>query len=87
MYTLIVAFAGLVIGPRIFRGRGLAPDAATWSYGFLTMIVILAPAVMDSAAGAPAGAKFFERVLMFLIATGYAVAAVYVFDAFRPRRQ
>jgi hypothetical protein len=86
VYTLIIAIAALVMGPKIFQGRGLHPDAATWSYGLLTMIVILAPAVADSLAGAPAGVKFFERLWMFLLATLYAMATVYVFDAFSRQR-
>lgn len=85
MYTLFVALAGLVMGRRIFQGAGLHPDGATWSYAYLTMIVILAPAVMDGMGGAPAGAKFWERLVMFGLATLYAVLAVTVFDAFRPR--
>ena len=87
VYTLIIALAALVMGPRIFKGKGMHPDAATWSYAYLTMIVILAPAVMDSAGGDAAGAKFVERMIMFFGTTIYAVLAVYVFDAFRPRRK
>jgi len=84
LYTLAVGLAGLVAGPRIFESRGLHADAATWSYAYLTMIVILAPAVMDGIGGAAAGAKFVDRLVMFLLTTLYAVVAVYVFDAFRP---
>ena len=62
------------------------PQAGTWSYGYLTMIVILAPAVTDSATGASADAAFWSRLLMFLLATLYSYAAVYVVDALRPRR-
>ena len=87
VYALVVALAGLIAGPRIFRGQGKAPDAATWSYGYLTMLVILAPAAMDSAFGAAAGVKFIDRLIMFVLATLYAVAAVYVVDALRPRRR
>jgi len=86
LYTLLVALAGLVFGPRIFRGKGMHPDAATWSYAYLTMIVILAPAVMDSASGSSADMAFWSRLLMFALATLYGVAAVYVVDAFRPAR-
>jgi len=85
VYVLFVALAGLVAGPRIFRGDGMRENGDTWSYAYLTMIVILAPAVMDSANGAAAGASFVDRLLMFAMATVYAVAAVHVFDAFRPR--
>ena len=84
VYTLIIALAALLIGPRIFKGRALAPDAGTWSYGFLTMIVILAPAVNDMASGGSAGVKFWQRLLMFALATAYAYIAIMVVDAFRP---
>jgi hypothetical protein len=86
IYTLVIALGALIAGPRIFKDKAMAPDAGTWSYAFLTMIVILAPAVMDSAGGAAAGAKFLDRIVMFLLTTVYAVLAVYIFDAFRPRR-
>ena len=86
MYTLIIGLGALVIGPRIFQGRAMHPQAATWSYGYLTMIVILAPAVMDSAGGSSANLAFWSRLLMFALATLYGVAAVYVVDAFKPRR-
>lgn len=86
VYTLLVALGGLVFGPRIFKGKGMHPDAATWSYAYLTMIVILAPAVMDSASGSSADMAFWSRLLMFALATLYGVAAVYVVDAFRPAR-
>ena len=85
IYTLFVGLAGLIAGPRIFRGPGMQPDGGTWSYAYLTMLVILGPAVMDGVAGDAATAKFFDRMLMFALTTLYAVVAVYVFDAFRPR--
>ena len=85
MYVLLVVLAGLVFGQLIFEGRGLHPDAATWTYAFLTMIVVLAPAVLDSDFGSAAGARFYDRLFMFGWATLYGVGAVYVFDAFWPR--
>ncbi|HSG89323.1 MAG TPA: DUF2955 domain-containing protein [Pseudomonadales bacterium] len=86
LYTLLIVLAGLLYGPRIFSGRGLHADAETWSYAFLTMIVILAPAVLDAQSGGAAGVQFVSRLLMFAGATVYAVAAVYLFDAFWPGR-
>jgi Protein of unknown function (DUF2955) len=85
MYVLLITLAGLFFGRRIFEGRGLHADAATWSYAFLTMIVVLAPAVLDSSSGSDAGAAFYSRLMMFGWATIYAVVAVYVFDAFWKR--
>jgi hypothetical protein len=89
LYALLVALAGLFFGQRIFEGRGLHKHAATWTYAFLTMIVVLAPAVLDSDFGSAAGARFYDRLFMFGWATLYAVGAVFVFDAFwrRPEEQ
>lgn len=81
MYVLLIGLAGLIIGPRIFAGRGMHPAGATWSYGYLTMIVVLAPAVLDSQTGSAAGAAFWSRLGMFIFATIYGIAAVFVFDA------
>jgi hypothetical protein len=84
MYALIIALGALVMGRRIFQGAAMHPQAGTWSYGYLTMIVILAPAVMDSAGGTSADAAFWSRLMMFALTTIYGVAAVFVVDAFRP---
>jgi hypothetical protein len=82
LYVLLVGLAGLYFGQRIFSGSGLQENAATWTYAFLTMIVVLAPAALDSNFGSAAGARFYDRLFMFGWATLYAVVAVYVFDAF-----
>ena len=82
LYVFLVALAGLFFGSRIFAGQGLRNNADTWTYAYLTMIVVLAPAVLDSDFGSAAGARFYDRLFMFGWATLYAVVAVYVFDAF-----
>jgi len=87
MYALLVALGALIFGRKIFQGKGMHPEAGTWSYGYLTMLVILAPAVMDTASGSSADMAFWSRLVMFALATLYGVAAVYVFDAFRPARK
>ena len=80
MYVLLIGLAGLVMGPKIFAGQGMHPKGATWSYGFLTMIVVLAPAVMDGQTGSSADAAFWSRLWMFVFATLYAIVAIFVFD-------
>jgi hypothetical protein len=80
IYVLLMLLAGLIFAPRIFRGAGMAPSADTWSYAFTTLIIIIGPAVADSTSGAAAGAKFIERIMMFMFATLWAVVAVFVFD-------
>ena len=84
IYVLVVGLAGLIMGPHIFAGPGLAINGPTWSYGFLTMIVVLAPAVMDGIVGSSADAAFWSRLWMFVFATAYAVVSVFVFDTLWP---
>jgi hypothetical protein len=72
------------MGPRIFQGQGMHANGATWSYGFLTMIVILAPAVMDGQGGSGADAAFWSRLNMFVMATLYAIGSVFIFDTLWP---
>ena len=86
MYILLIGLAGLVMGPRIFAGPGMHPAGATWSYGYLTMIVVLAPAVLDTQTGAAAGDAFWSRLEMFIWATIYGTGAVFVFDALWSRK-
>ncbi len=86
MYTLLMLLAGLVVGPRVFSGPGLARSGPMWSYAFVTMMVVLGPAVMDGASGDDAGGRFVVRIMMFLAATLYSVIAVTVFDRFWPRK-
>ncbi len=87
MYTLLIGLGGLVIGPRVFSGKGLHPQGATWSYGYLTMIVVLAPAVLDGQTGSSADAAFWSRLTMFVLATLYAIGAVFIFDTLWPTKQ
>jgi hypothetical protein len=53
----------------------------------VTMMIVLAPAAMDSASGVGASARFSERIIMFALATIYAVAAIYLFEALWPAKQ
>jgi hypothetical protein len=86
IYSLLFLLCCLLMGPKIFSGQGLAPRASMWSYALLTMVVIIAPAVADSAGGDSAGARFDSRIAMFVVATLYAVVVVYVFDSLWPAR-
>jgi hypothetical protein len=87
IYSLLFLLCGLIMGPRIFSGAGLAPRASFWSYGLVTMMIVLAPAAMDTASGTGASARFSERIIMFALATIYAVAAIYLFEALWPAKQ
>jgi hypothetical protein len=86
-YTLLIALGGLIMGRKIFSGLAMHPQAGTWSYAFLTMIVLIAPAVLDGPGGASASVSFYSRLGMMFAATLYSVVAVRVYDAFRPLQQ
>jgi hypothetical protein len=86
IFVIFVALVGLAMGARIFMGPAMHPQGATWSYAYLTMLVILAPAVLDGSSGDAAGIKFWQRLAMFAGTAAYAVVAVYVVDAFKPRK-
>ena len=58
------------------------PAGPTWSYAYLTMIIILAPAVLDGQSGSSADAAFYSRLLMLVGASLYGILAVFVFDHF-----
>jgi hypothetical protein len=83
-YTLIVLIAALLYGRRIFADEGLAKDGPMWSYAFLTFVILLAPAVLDSMGGSPAGAAFWSRLTLVGIASVYGSVAVAVFDTIWP---
>jgi len=87
IYSLLFLLCGLFMGRRIFAGAGLAPRGSMWSYGLLTTFIIVVPATMDTDGGAAAGARFSDRIVMFLLATLYAVAAAYVVDRFWPGKK
>jgi hypothetical protein len=83
-YTLLIALAALIYGRGIFRGSSLHPKFSMWSYAFLTMIVILAPAVLDNPGSSGAGAAFWMRLFLMLLVALYGTAAVAIFEAFWP---
>ncbi len=83
-YTLVIALGGLAFGVRIFRGPAVAPDHDTWSYAYLTMLVLLGPAVTDSPLSD--GIAFGNRLFLFLVIAVYGTAAVAIHDAFWGRR-
>ena len=83
-YTVLIAVAGLLFGARIFQGAAVARDFSTWSYAFVTMMIILAPAVLDAPGSSGAGAAFWSRLALIVVTAVYGTCAVAVFDAFWP---
>jgi len=86
MYTLLVALTGLIYGRWIFQGHAVHPKFQMMQYAYLTMIVILAPAVLDVVFGSAAGSAFWSRLLLFILIAVYGTVAVAVFDTVWPSR-
>ena len=86
LYTLLVGLAGLIYGRWIFQGPAVHPKFQMVQYAYLTMIVILAPAVLDGSGGGSAGAAFWSRSLLFILIAVYGTLAVWGFDALWPEK-
>ncbi len=84
MYGLIISLSALLFGPRLFVGKGMHPKAGMWSYAFLTMIIVLAPALLDGPAADGAGSAFYSRLVLFVVIAIYGSITITVFDAFWP---
>jgi len=87
MYTLLIALAALLYGPRIFKGEGLNSDGDMWSFAFWTMFIILAPTVGSAAWETSAAERFWTRQLQFMGVALYGTFAVAGFNAIWPGKQ
>jgi hypothetical protein len=85
IYSLVLLLFALLAGPRIFQGQGLGPKGPMWSYAYLTLIVVLAPALTDGFGSDGAASAFYTRLFLFVVIAVYGSIAVAVFDAFWPR--
>jgi hypothetical protein len=86
LYILLIALAALLFGRGIFKGPGVHPNRSMWTYAFLTMIVILAPALLDGPGSSGASSAFWTRLWLLGLVAIYGNFAVVVFDAFFPPR-
>jgi purine-cytosine permease-like protein len=61
--------------------------ASFWLNVAVTMLILLGPAVEDSANGKDVYAAFFSRMMLFVLVTFYAWAAVALLEHLRLRRK
>lgn len=87
LYGLLMALAGLLFATKMFNGIGTSAKTDMWSFAFLTMIIILTPALADSQLSNGADAAFYTRLALFIIIGLYGWFAVVVYDAFFPVKQ
>ncbi|MEM6773749.1 MAG: DUF2955 domain-containing protein [Pseudomonadota bacterium] len=86
MYFLWMAAASLYVGCKMFGvlPTGVAPSF--WINAIVTMLILLGPAVEDSANGKDALTAFLVRFATFIGVTLYAWFAIAVLEAWRERR-
>lgn len=84
IYVLGILIASLVLGRRVFAGKGLASDGPMWSYALVTLLVILGPAVAPSPS---ANFQFSLRIFLMLVVTVYGIGAMFLFDLFTGQRK
>lgn len=87
MYGLIIALSALFFASRMFKGYGMHPKTNMWSYAFLTMIIILTPALADSQLSNGADTAFYSRLVLFIIIGLYGWLSVAIFDEFFPFKE
>ncbi len=87
IFCLLIGLAGLVYGRRIFQGPGMHPKGGMWSYAYLTMIIVLTPAVTNTQETGDAAAAFYTRLMLFVVIAIYGTISVAVFDTFWPGKK
>lgn len=87
-YVLLTAMTSLFFGWRFTQGPGgIHPHAYRWVYGFMTIIILIAPDLLanDFTSDDPE-TRFYVRVLYFIVGTVYATAILYLIEGFREWR-
>lgn len=86
MFFLWMLGFGFYFACKLYKVIASRYSGAFWSNVVITMLIMLGPAVQDSASGKDVYKAFAVRLSLFFAVTFYAWLAVYVFDAWRARR-
>ena len=86
MLALWVALAALWCGARLFGVKASAQPPSFWLNALLTMLILLGPAIEDSAAGKDVPRASAIRVTVMVALALYAWATVWVLERWRAAR-
>ncbi len=86
MFFLWMLTFGIYFACKLYRILPSKVSGTFWSNVVVTMLIMLGPAVQDSASGKDVYKAFAVRLGLFVAVTLYAWLAVYVFEAWRARR-
>jgi len=87
MFFLWMALFGLYIAGKFYRVLPSRRGPAFWQDVFVTLLIILGPAVQDSATGKDVYTAFITRMGLFVALTLYAWLAVYAMERLRGWRR
>jgi hypothetical protein len=83
---LCMMAAALWAGARMFRVKATASPPSFWRNALVTMLILLGPAIEDSASGKDVFTASAMRVALFVGVALYAWAAVWVLERWRASR-
>lgn len=86
MFFLWMLAFGLYASARLYRARPSSFAPSFWVNALVTMLILLGPAVEDSANGNDAASAFAMRFVTFVAVTFYAWGALYLLEYWRSRR-
>ena len=87
MFALWMLIFGIYFASKIYRLLDTRYPASFWLNVAMTLLILLGPAVEDSANGKDVSSAFWIRMGLFVVVTLYAWAAVYLLETIRNRRK
>jgi hypothetical protein len=87
MFFLGILLITMVIGAKIYGVSASKYSANFWSDAFVNMLILLGPAVADSANGKDVYQAFAVRMGLFVVVTIYASVTVLALDYLRASRR
>ena len=87
MYALWMLLFGIYFSSKIYQLISSRYPASFWLNVVMTLLIVLGPAVEDSAGGKDVYAAFWGRMGLYVAVTLYAWAAVYLLEHLRASRK
>lgn len=87
MFAWLMLLFGIYYAAKLYQVLPSRYPASFWQNAFVTMLILLGPAVEDSANGKDVYAAFAVRMALFVAVTLYALLALRALEHWRARRQ
>jgi hypothetical protein len=87
MFFLWILLIGILVASKIYGLSASKFPADFWVNSIVTMLILVGPAVADSASGKDVYQAFFVRMSLFIVVTIYALITVLALDSLRASRR